>query len=138
MARTIPTLYLIIGGGVAGVVAVAVIALIVLSATGVIGGGNPQPVSVLDLASDDAVTVTRVDVQKILGEEDLAEDMALDDFTNIDLDNFGILPDEVSEMVVVDGQDAAPLVILKGDFNLDSITEEWEDDGAEKDAYPGL
>ena len=134
MARTIPTLYLIIGGAVAGVAVVAVIALIVLSAAGVIGGGNPQPVSVLDLAPEDATTVIRLDVQKILDEPDLAEDMDIEDF--IDSDDIGIMLDEVSEIVMVEDYDG-DLVILKGDFNFDDITAEWEDDDAEKDAYRG-
>ena len=135
MARSIPTLYLIIGGAVAGVVVVAVIALIALSATGIIGGGNPQPVSVLDLTPQEVTTVVRLDVQKILAEEDLAEDMEINDF--VDLDEVGILAEEVSEIVAADGGSGGSLTILRGDFNLDDVKEEWEDDGAEEDAYRG-
>ena len=135
MVGSVPRLYLLIGGAVAGVVAVAVIALIVLSAAGVIGGGNPQPVSVLDLTPEDAATVIRLDVQKMLDEDDLAEDMNLEQY--IALDDLGIQPDEVSELVFVDDYDGRELVILKGDFNFDDITEDWEDDGAERDAYRG-
>ena len=135
MARSIPTLYFIIGGSVAGVVVVAIVALIALSATGIIGGGNPQPASALDLTPDDVTTVIRLDVQKILAEEDLAEDMDIDDF--VDLDDVGILAEEVSEIVTADGGSGGSLIILKGDFNVDDLKEAWEDDGAEEDAYRG-
>ena len=133
--KRVPRMYLIAGGAGIGVVVVAVIALIALSATGIIGGGNPQPVSVLDLTPQEVTTVVRLDVQKILAEEDLAEDMEINDF--VDLDEVGILAEEVSEIVTADGGSGGSLTILRGDFNLDDVKEEWEDDGAEEDAYRG-
>lgn len=133
--KSIPIKWLITGGAVGGVALVAVIALIVLSAVGIIGGGNPQPASVLDLTPDDAITVVHLDVQKILEEDDLAEDLEIDDV--VDLDEVGILPGEVSEIVISDDGDRGSITVLKGDFNLADIREEWEDDGAEKDAYRG-
>ena len=133
--KSIPIKWLIAGGAGVGVVVVAIIALSVLSAVGVIGGGNPQPASALDLTPDDAITVVHLDVQKILEEDDIAEEMDVDDV--VDLDSVGILPGEVSEIVISDDGDRGSITVLKGDFNLDDIREEWEDDGAEKDAYRG-
>lgn len=133
--KGVPRKWLIAGGAVAGVAALAVIALVVLLATEIIGGGNPQPVSALDLTPDDAITVVHLDVQKISEADDLADDLEIDDV--VDLDDVGILPGEVTEIVISDDQDGGAITVLKGDFNLDDLREEWEDDGAEKDAYRG-
>ena len=133
--KSIPIKWLITGGAVGGVALVAVIALIVLSAAGVIGGGNPQPASALDLTPDDVINVVHLDVQKILEEDDLAEYLGID--AVVDLEEVGILPGEVAEIVISDDRDGGSIIVLKGDFNFDDIREEWEDDDAEKDAYRG-
>ena len=133
--KGVPRKWLIAGGAVAGVAALAVIALVVLLAAEVIGGGNPQPVSTLDLTPDDAITVVHLDVQKISEEDDIAEDLDIDNV--VDLEDVGILPGEVTDIVISDDEDGGSITVLKGDFNLDDLREEWEDDGAEKDAYRG-
>ena len=132
--KGIPTLYLIIAGAGAGVVAVALIALAVLSATGIIGGGNPQPISVLDLAPEDTATVIRLDVQKVL-EEDLAEYVEIDDI--IDLDDAGILPEELSELVIAVDQSGEEIIILQGSFDLDTVRDEFENQDGEEGTYRG-
>ena len=135
IARSIPTLYLIIGGAVAGVLVVAIVVLSVLSATGVIGGGNPKPMSALDLVPGDTRSVIRMDVQKILADDYLADEWELDDF--VDLDDLGVHPDDLSEIVIADDWDADGVVVLKGSFNLDDIRDEFVDQDGEEETYRG-
>ena len=134
VVMSIPTKWLIIGGGAGGGVLLVVIVVVALLASGVIGGGNPQPISALDLVPQDARSVMRAEVQKVLAEDLLAEEFDIADY--VDPDDLGVNPDDLSEMVVADW-DSGGAIVLKGSFNLDDVREALEDQGGEEETYRG-
>ena len=125
----IPTRWLIIGGGGILLLVVAVLAVVM---SGIIGGGNPQPRSLYDLIPEDAYSVVIMDVERILAIDDLADAM----WTEQEWDDAGIDSEDVSEMAVVE-RDGVHIVMMAGDFDLDDIRDELEDEDAEKDSYRG-
>ena len=131
----VPKMWLLIGGGAGGGVLVIAIVVVVLLVSGVIGGGNPQPSSVLDLVPDDAEFMTRIDVQRILGNDFLADEMEFDDALE-EFEDLGMSPEDLLEMAIVIW-DGGEVVILKGNFDLDYIRDELEDDDGEEDSYRG-
>jgi len=133
--RRIPMMWLIIGGASGGAALLAVIVVVVLLATEVIGGGNPQPASVLDLVPEDASTIIRFDVQKVLDDDYLSDEWDLEDFDQ--LDDLGISVDDVSHLVSVDEFDPSGIVIFQGSFDLNVLREEMEDRDGEKESYRG-
>ena len=130
----IPTKWLLIGGGGGGVLAVVIV--VVLLFLFVFGGGNPQPVSALDLVPGDAEVVTRVDVAGILDNDLLADDFSHE----IDLewveDVLGIDPEDLSEMVIA-AWSGGEVAIMAGSFDLDYLREELEDSDGEENSYRG-
>lgn len=75
--KGVPRVWLIAGGAGVGVAVVAIIAVAALMATGVIGGGNPQPASAMDLLPDDVEGLRVVNVEKVLDDEYLADEFDL-------------------------------------------------------------
>ncbi len=134
MLKVIPSKYLIIGGASGGVALLAVIVLVSLLASGVIGGGNPQPVSALDLVPDAAETVTHFNVKKVLDSDLLSEEVNIENLSYSD--GLGIQPDDVSEIVIAEWN-SREAVVLKGSFDLDSIRKELEDQYGEEETYRG-
>jgi hypothetical protein len=132
----IPTKWLLIGGGGGGGALLIVIVVVVLFLSGVIGGSNPQPKSVLDLVPDEAHLVIRVDMKRVLANELLFEDF-FDDEDDLEfLDELGIDPDEITEMTVAH-LDFGGIAVLKGNFDLDYIRDAMEDEDSEENAYRG-
>ena len=132
----VPTKWLLIGGGGGGGVLLIVIVVVVLFLSGVIGGSNPQPKSVLDLVPDEAHLVIRMDMKRILANDLLFEDF-FDDEDDLEfLDELGIDPDEITEMTVAQ-LDFGDIAVLKGNFDLDYIRDAVEDDDSEENAYRG-
>ncbi len=127
--------WLIIGGGAGGgVLLIIIVAVVLLFVTGVIGGGLPQPSSSLDLVPEDAYRVVTADVQKILDSDYLADEFDLDDVDEID--DLGLHPNDLSEMVFAASQDG-DIIVFKGDFNLGDIRDEFEDQDGEQETYRG-
>ncbi len=113
-----------------------VIVVVLLFVTGVIGGGNPQPASVLDLVPDDAEVVTLMDVGRILDNDLLAEEFFDErDWEDLE-DDLGINPEDLSEMVVA-MWGGGEVVVMSGNFDLDYIREELEDQDSEENSYRG-
>ena len=132
MGLAVPTRWLIIGGGAGGgVLLLVIIVVVVLS---ILGGGNPQPVSVLDMVPQDARNVMRAEVQKVLADDLLAEEFDITDF--VDPDDLGVNADYLSEMVVADW-DSGGAIVLKGSFNLDDVRDALEDQDGEEETYRG-
>ena len=128
----IPTRWLIIGGGGVLLLVVAVLAVVM---SGVIGGGNPQPRSLYDLIPEDADSVVIMDVERILAIDDLADEIWNEqEWASLEED-MGIDPEDLSEMAVTE-RDGVHIVMMAGDFDLDDIRDELEDD-AEEDSYRG-
>lgn len=132
----IPTRLLLIGGGGGGAVLAIVIVVVLLFVTGVIGGGNPQPSSVLDLVPDDAELVTRLDLARILRNDLLADEFFDDADWEWLEDDLDMDREDLSELLVV-VRDGAEIVVMAGDFDLDAIREELEDDDNEENSYRG-
>ena len=131
----IPTRWLLIGGGGGGIL-VIVIVVVLLFVTGVIGGGNPQPTSILDLVLEDAEVVTVIDVARILDNDFFAEEI-FDEYEREDLeDDMGINPEDLSEMVVA-AWAGGEVIVMSGNFDLDYIREELEDQDSEENSYRG-
>lgn len=131
----IPTKWLLIGGGGAGAALLAVIAVVSLFLTGVIGGGNPQPTSVLDLVPDDANRVWRTNLKQVFGDDWLADSSSvakIDDFA----DAWGINRNDLSEMVIAEWS-GGDVIVMKGNFDRDYIRGELEDDDFEENIYRG-
>ena len=127
--------WIIIGGGAGGgVLLVIIVAVVLLFVTGVIGGGLPQPASSLDLVPDDAHRVFTADVQKILDSDYLADEFDLDDLDEVD--DLGLHPNDLSEIVFAASYDG-DIIILKGDFNLGDVRDEFEDQDGEQEPYRG-
>lgn len=134
----IPTKWLLIGGGGAGAALLAVIAVVSLFLTGVIGGGNQQPTSVLDLVADDANSVLRMNLKRIYGNDwlaDLFDDADARDVSDI-ADAWGINRNDISEMVIAEWSGGA-VIVMKGNFDRDYIRGELEDDDFEENTYRG-
>ena len=131
----IPTKWLLIGGGGAGAALLAVIAVVSLFLTGVIGGGNPQPTSVLDLVPDDANLIVRINWEQIFSNDWLADSpdvVEIDDFA----DYLGINRNDLSEAVIAKWSGGAAFVV-KGNFDREYIRGELEDDDFEENTYRG-
>ena len=127
--------WLIIGGGAGGgLLLVIVVVLVVLFVTGVFGGGLPKPASTLDLVPDDAWTVATVDIPKVLESDYLADEFDPEDIDEVD--DWGIHPDDVSEVTYAVSSDGE-ITVLKGDFNLNDIRDEFEDQDGEQGSYRG-
>ena len=132
----IPTKWLLIAGGGGSSALAIIVVVVLLFVTGAIGGSNPQPKSVLDLIPDEAHAVVRMDLQRIL-ENDLLAEAFLDSEDDFEwLDKLGIDPDELTEMTMA-GSDVGELVVLKGNFDFDYIRDEMEDADSEENAYRG-
>ena len=144
----LPTKWLLIGGGGGGGVLIVVIVVVLLFVTGVIGGGNPQPVSILDLAPDDAESVTMMDLQRILENDLLAEKIDaeedLEPFEDslgedsLGIDQLGIDQEDLSGLLTIT-RDGAGVAVMKGSFNLEDVRDELEDADVEfeEDSYRG-
>ena len=134
----IPTKWLIIGGGGGGGVLAIVIVVVLLFVTGVIGGGNPQPGSILDLAPDDADSITTTDLARVFENDLLAEEIFDEgDWAPVE-DLLGIELEDLSETLYVT-RDGDEMVVLKGNFDLEDIRDELEDAEIEfdEDSYRG-
>ncbi len=131
----IPTTWLVIGGGGGGVVLLIVIVVVILLVSGVLGGGNPQPGSMLDLVPDDATSIIRFDVQRTLDSDLAAEEFELDDSPEF-LDDLGMDIEDLDEMLFVD-LDGNGFVVMKGSYDVELATEELEDNDFEDDVYRG-
>ena len=130
----ISTRWLVIGGGVTAVL-LAAIAVLAVVMTGVIGGGNPQPRSILDLVPDDVDSVLITDIKGVLAIDDLADATWDEQEWESFEDNLGIDSADLFEGLAAQrGGDR--LVILAGNFDLDDIRNALEDD-AEEDTYRG-
>ncbi len=132
----IPTKTLIIGGGAGGGILLVVIVVAVLFVSGVIGGSNPQPTSVLDLVPDDAFFVTRMDVRRILDNDLLADELFDDDFIDGLENEMGIDAEDLVEVVIAEWG-SGEVIVMKGNFDLDFIRDEMEDEDAEENSYRG-
>ncbi len=132
----IPTKLLVIGGGGGGIVLVIVIVAVLLFVTGVIGGGNPQPQSILDLAPDDAESIVRIDLERVLENDLLAEKFDAEEDVERFEDPLGVDPENLSQLLLLT-KDGVETVVLKGAFDLDDIRDELEDAEVEKDSYRG-
>ena len=134
---SIPTKWLLIGGGGAGAALLAVIAVVALFLTGVIGGGNPQPTSVLDLVPDDANWVSRTNWKQIFGNDWLSDSLSsvaeIDDFAS----DLGINSNDLSEVVIAEWSVGGAFFVMKGNFDRDYIRGELEDDDFEENTYRG-
>ena len=132
----IPTKWLLIGGGGAGAALLAVIAVVALFLTGVIGGGNPQPTSVLDLVPDDANWVSRMNLKQMFDDDWVADSFSsvaeIDDFA----DYLGINSNDLSDAVIVEWSGVSAFVV-KGNFDRDYIRGELEDNDLEENTYRG-
>ena len=130
----IPTKWLLIGGGGAGAALLAVIAVVSLFLTGVIGGGNPQPTSVLDLVPDDANMVLRMNLERIFRNDLLSDSFSvgIDDLADV----LGINSNDLSEMVNAEWS-GGDVTVMKGNFDLDYIRDELEDNDSEENTYRG-
>ena len=131
----ISTKWLLIGGGGGGGVLVIAIVVVVLFLF-VFGGGNPQPASILDLVPNDADVVTRMDLARILDNDLLADEFLDEDDWEWDEDDLGIDPEDVSEMVVA-ARGGGKVFVLAGNFDLDYIRDELEDQDSEENSYRG-
>ena len=134
----IPTKLLIIGGGAGGAVLAIVIVVALLFVTGIIAGGNPQPMSILDLAPDDADTIVVVDFQRVLDNDLLAEEFdAVEEIERFE-DTLGIDPEDLSALLVLT-RDGLDTVVMQGTFDLEDIRDELEDADVEfdEDSYRG-
>ena len=130
----IPTKWLAIGGGGGGGILLIVIIAVVLFV--LLGGGNPQPTSILDVVPDDATSVVRIDLQRTLANDLLADDLDFDDMLDALEDELGINPDNLSEIAVADWNNGG-VVVLKGNFDLDYIRDELDDADAADNPYRG-
>lgn len=129
----IPTKWLLIGGGGAGAALLAVIAVVTLFLTGVIGGGNPRPDSVLDLVPEDSTRVGRMNLQRIFAHDwfgDLfASEAAIANILDIN-------SDDLSDMVIAEWR-GGEVTVAKGNFDLDYIRDGLEDNDFEENTYRG-
>lgn len=136
----IPAKWLIIGGGAGGGMLLVVIVVVALFLFGVFGGGNPQPTSLLNLVPDDATDVFRMDVQRVLANDLLADSLDMEtnsaDFIADFEDTLGINRDDLSELAFVVG-DNGWVGVLKGNFDLDYIRGELEDADSTDNPYRG-
>lgn len=136
--KGVPRVWLVSGAAGLGAIVVAVVAVMVLMAAGVIGGGNPQPASVMDLVPDNVEGLRILNVNKIMDDDYLSDAMELDQLVEVEI--LDIDPSDVSEMVmVVDGgfPGYEKLTILKGGFDLEAIRDELDDQDGEEQAYRG-
>ena len=131
----VPTKWLIIGGGGGGGVLLVVIVVVVLFLSGVIGGGNPQPTSVLDLVPDDASLVRRMDVQRIWDNDVLSDVFGLELLEDFE-GGLGINSGDLSEFVIAEWG-SSEIAVIKGNFDLDFMRDELEDNDAEENSYRG-
>ena len=124
------------GGAGAGAVLLIVVVVVVLALTGVFGGGNPQPGSVDDLIPDDAELIIKLDIGRLLADDDLIDYAEEEGIYDLDEDLFGIDPEDIAEMIVVES-DGSEVIILKGSFDLEDIRDELEDGVVEENTYRG-
>jgi hypothetical protein len=127
---------LLIGGAGGGGVLAIVIVVVLLFVTGVIGGGNPYPSSVLDLVPDDVEVFTVMDVARILDNDHLADEFFNDsDWDELEGD-MGVNLEDLSEMVMA-AWEGGEVHIISGNFDLDHIRDELEDHDNEENFYRG-
>ena len=132
----IPTKWLLIGGAGGGGVLAVIIVVVVLLLTGVFGGGNPQPTSILDLVPDDSDLIVMLDVQRILGNDLLEEEFwSNDDWSWLE-DDLDMVRDDLSEVAVL-ARGGSEIIVLSGNFDLDGIRDELEDADNEENSYRG-
>lgn len=129
----IPTRWLIIGGGAGGILLIIIGVVIALS--GAIGGGNPQPTSILDLVPDEAHIVKLTDLQQVSA-SDLMQDLFREDIVWEFTDAMGIDPDDLSETAVA-YWDGGTVTVYRAHFDPDYIREELEDQDREENSYRG-
>ncbi len=129
----IPTKWLAIGGGGGGILLIVIIAVVLFV---LLGGGNPQPTSILDVVPDDATSVVRIDLQRTLANDLLADDLDFEDMLDALEDELGINPDNLSEIAIADWNNGG-VVVLKGNFDLDYIRDELDDADAADNPYRG-
>lgn len=132
----IPTKTLLIAGGGGGGVLVIVIVVAVLLFSGVFGGGNPQPSSILDLVPDDAELVSRMDLQRILANDLLTDEVLDEDDWEWVEDDLGISFEDLSEFVFVVWR-GSEVILISGNFDLDYVRDTAEDEGSEANSYRG-
>ena len=130
----ISTRWLIIGGGAGGILLI-IIVVVVIALSGAIGGGNPQPTSILDLVPDEAHIVKLTDLQQVLA-SDLMQDLFREDVVWEFTDEIGIDPDDLSETAVAHW-DGGTVSVYRANFDPDYIREELEDQDAEENSYRG-
>jgi hypothetical protein len=134
----IPTKLLLIGGGGGGAVLAIVIVVVLLFVTGIIGGGNPQPQSILDLAPEDSEKVVMIDLRRVLANDLLAEEFEVEENVEPFEDVLGIDPEDVSELLILTS-DGFDTVVMRGVFDLEDVRDELEDADIEfeEDSYRG-
>ena len=132
----IPTKWLLIGGGGGGGVLAIVIVVVLLFVAGVIGGGNPQPGSILDLAPDDANSIVWTDLERILANDFLADELFVEDDWKWAEDDLAIDFADLSEALLV-YHDSGEIIVMKGDFDIEDLRDELEDQDAEENSYRG-
>ena len=93
---------LLIGGAGGAIILIIAIVVVVLVATGMSGGGNPQPGSLKDLIPDDAELVVLLDVEQILADDDLADWAEAEGIYDLDRGIFGIDPKNIANMIITE------------------------------------
>ena len=109
---------LIIGGAGGGVVLLAIIA-VVLVFTQFVGGGLPQPGSLLELVPEDAAWIVIANYSSLLEDEDFAEAMGISDPSRTEL---AVGKEELASIDQVSQRITLPNVtLMKGEFVFEDI-----------------
>lgn len=132
----IPTKWLIIGGGGIGGVALVAVVVAVLFLF-VLGGGSPQPGSIMDLVPARADRVVILDIKAMLADDNLIDEFVLYDSILNGLEDIEVDRESVEQLVVVVDIGASALVVAKASFNSEDVQDALQDEDYDDDNYRG-
>lgn len=133
--------WVLIGGGVAGIVAVVVVVAAVMLTAG--GGGNGSA-STLELVPDDTEVLFVLNLAAVRSAEadfpgdydDFVDELQDEIESEFDTEEIGF--EQVNSIIVAaENESFDGAVVMQGDFFFGDIQDEWEDREYEEDSYRG-